>query len=62
MIGWTQGAVPFSPIWLTIYTTIVLGVGIGVLAQPQLSVRFMTIKSEQQFKKLSVSAVSSSFA
>jgi solute:Na+ symporter, SSS family len=51
MIGWTQGAVPFSPIWLTIYTTIVLGVGIGVLAQPQLSVRFMTIKSEQQLKK-----------
>ncbi len=51
MIGWTQGAVPFSPIWLTIYTTIVLGVGIGVLAQPQLSVRFMTIKSEQPLKK-----------
>lgn len=51
MVGWTQGAVPGSPIWLTIYTTIVLGVGIGVLAQPQLSVRFMTIKSEQQLKR-----------
>ncbi len=51
MIGWTQGAVAGSPIWLTIYTTIVLGVGIGVLAQPQLSVRFMTIKNEMQLKR-----------
>ena len=51
MIGWTQGAVFASPLWLTIYTTIVLGVGIGVLAQPQLSVRFMTVRSEAQLNR-----------
>lgn len=51
MIGWTQGAVFTSPLWLTIYTTIVLGVGIGVLAQPQLAVRFMTVKSEAQLNR-----------
>ncbi|HMK33830.1 MAG TPA: sodium:solute symporter family protein [Desulfomonilaceae bacterium] len=51
MIGWTQGAVFATPLWLTIYTTIVLGVGIGVLAQPQLAVRFMTVKSEAQLNR-----------
>jgi solute:Na+ symporter, SSS family len=51
MIGWTQGATFASPLWLTIYTTIVLGVGIGVLAQPQLAVRFMTVKSEAQLNR-----------
>ena len=30
-----------SPIWFTLVTTLILGVGIGVLAQPQLVVRFM---------------------
>jgi solute:Na+ symporter, SSS family len=51
MIGWTQGAVFGTPIWLTIYTTIVLGVGIGVLAQPQLAVRFMTVKNDAQLRR-----------
>jgi solute:Na+ symporter, SSS family len=51
MIGWTQGAVFGTPLWLTIYTTIVLGVGIGVLAQPQLAVRFMTVKSDAQLRR-----------
>lgn len=51
MIGWTQGATFGTPLWLTIYTTIVLGVGIGVLAQPQLAVRFMTVKSEAQLNR-----------
>ncbi len=51
MIGWTQGAAFGTPLWLTIYTTIVLGVGIGVLAQPQLAVRFMTVKSEAQLNR-----------
>ena len=51
MQGWTQGAAPFSPLWLTIYTTIVYGVGIGVLAQPQLAVRFMTVPSDRELNR-----------
>ncbi|HDR74185.1 MAG TPA: sodium:solute symporter family protein [Methanoculleus sp.] len=45
--GWTSMPVLGSPIWLTLVTTIVLGVGIGVLAQPQLVVRFMTVKDSR---------------
>ena len=45
--GWTSMPVLGSPIWLTLVTTIVLGVGIGVLAQPQLVVRFMTVKDSK---------------
>jgi len=51
MLGWTQGAKPFSPLWLVIYTTIVYGVGIGVLAQPQLAVRFMTVASDRELNR-----------
>ena len=51
MIGWTQGAKFGSPLWLVIYTTIIYGVGIGVLAQPQLAVRFMTVKSDKQLNR-----------
>jgi SSS family solute:Na+ symporter len=42
--GWTSMPDPGSSIWYKMITTIVLGVGIGVLAQPQLVVRFMTAK------------------
>ncbi len=51
MLGWTQGATFWSQAWLTVYTTIVLGVGIGVLAQPQLSVRLMTVQKDAQLKR-----------
>lgn len=51
MLGWTQGATPFSPLWLVIYTTIIYGVGIGVLAQPQLAVRYMTVASDRQLNR-----------
>ncbi len=51
MMGWTQGAKFASPLWLTIYTTIIYGVGIGVLAQPQLAVRYMTVKSDKQLNR-----------
>ncbi|HQA80186.1 MAG TPA: sodium:solute symporter family protein, partial [Methanoregulaceae archaeon] len=44
MNGWTVMPDLGSPIWYTVITTLVLGVGIGVLAQPQLVVRFMTAK------------------
>jgi SSS family solute:Na+ symporter len=44
MTGWTSMPSLGSPIWYTMVTTIIMGVGIGVLAQPQLVVRFMTAK------------------
>ena len=40
-----------SPIWFTVITTLVLGVGIGVLAQPQLVVRFMTAKDDKSLNR-----------
>jgi SSS family solute:Na+ symporter len=51
LMGWTQGAKTGSPLWMVIYTTIVYGVGIGVLAQPQLAVRFMTVKSDRDLNR-----------
>ncbi len=38
-------------LWWIVVSTIVLGVGIGVLAQPQLAVRFMTVKSKKQLNR-----------
>jgi SSS family solute:Na+ symporter len=49
--GWSSMPVLGSPIWLTLVTTIVLGVGIGVLAQPQLVVRFMTVKDSKAINR-----------
>ncbi|MCK8824153.1 sodium:solute symporter family protein [Fuchsiella alkaliacetigena] len=42
--GWTSMPALGSEIWWTVISTIVMGVGIGVLAQPQLVMRFMTVK------------------
>jgi SSS family solute:Na+ symporter len=47
LTGWTSLPVPGSPIWLTLVTTLILGVGIGALAQPQLVVRFMTARDSR---------------
>ena len=49
--GWTSMPVSGSSIWLTLVTTLVLGVGIGVLAQPQLVVRFMTVKDTRSINR-----------
>ncbi len=49
--GWTSMPELFSPLWWTLISTIVLGVGIGVLAQPQLVVRFMTVKSDRELNR-----------
>jgi SSS family solute:Na+ symporter len=38
-------------LWWIMVTTIILGVGIGVLAQPQLLVRFMTVKSKKELNR-----------
>lgn len=49
--GWTAMPVAGSPIWWQLVSTIVLGVGIGVLAQPQLTLRFMTVKSGRELHR-----------
>ena len=51
MNGWTVMPDLGSPIWFTLVTTLVLGVGIGVLAQPQLVVRFMTAKDNRSLNR-----------
>ncbi len=49
--GWTSMPKSGSPMWWSLVSTIVLGVGIGVLAQPQLAVRFMTVKSDKELNR-----------
>lgn len=49
--GWTSMPVFLSSWWWNLVSTIVLGVGIGVLAQPQLVVRFMTVKSKRELNR-----------
>lgn len=49
--GWTSMPVTGTPVWWNIVTTLVAGVGIGVLAQPQLSVKFMTVKSGRELNR-----------
>jgi SSS family solute:Na+ symporter len=45
--GWTSMPALGSPIWYTLVTTLILGVGIGALAQPQLVIRFMTARDSR---------------
>ncbi len=49
--GWTSFPTLGSTYWWTLVSTIILGVGIGVLAQPQLVVRFMTVKSNRELNR-----------
>ena len=49
--GWTVMPRGGSPQWYTLVTSLILGVGIGCLAQPQLVVRFMTVKSGKELKR-----------
>lgn len=49
--GWTSMPDAGSTFWWQLVTTIVMGVGIGVLAQPQLIVRFMTVKSNRELNR-----------
>ncbi|MCD6365508.1 MAG: sodium:solute symporter family protein [Planctomycetes bacterium] len=46
--GW--GDVGYN-LWWIVISTIAMGVGIGVLAQPQLIVRFMTVKSKRELNR-----------
>jgi solute:Na+ symporter, SSS family len=49
--GWTAFPRINSAWWWVLTTNIILGVGIGVLAQPQLVVRFMTVKSTRELNR-----------
>lgn len=49
--GWTAMPRMFSATWWSVVTSIIMGVGIGVLAQPQLVVRFMTVKSNREINR-----------
>lgn len=49
--GWTVFPKFNSAWWWILTTNIILGVGIGVLAQPQLVVRFMTVKSARELNR-----------
>jgi SSS family solute:Na+ symporter len=49
--GWTASPASFSPLWWIVYSSLVLGVGIGVLAQPQLVVRFMTVRTNKELNR-----------
>ncbi|QLC49695.1 sodium:solute symporter family protein [Methanolobus zinderi] len=49
--GWTSMPAFGSPVWWTLFSTIILGVGIGVLAQPQLAVRFMTVRNTRSLNR-----------
>jgi SSS family solute:Na+ symporter len=50
-LGWTSMPAFGSPLWWTLVSTIVMGVGIGVLAMPQLAVRYMTVKSGRELNR-----------
>ncbi|PKM95491.1 MAG: sodium:solute symporter [Firmicutes bacterium HGW-Firmicutes-1] len=49
--GWTAMPTFLSTNWWVVVSSIVMGVGIGVLAQPQLVVRFMTVKSNREINR-----------
>ena len=49
--GWTASPASGTPLWWIVYSSLVLGVGIGVLAQPQLVVRYMTVKSNKELNR-----------
>ncbi|APH39652.1 sodium:solute symporter [Methanohalophilus halophilus] len=50
-LGWTAMPAFGSPIWWTLVSTLILGVGVGVLAQPQLAVRFMTVENDRALNR-----------
>lgn len=49
--GLPAGAPSPYDMWWIVISTIVMGVGIGVLAQPQLVVRFLTVKSGKELNR-----------
>ena len=49
--GWTMMPAFGSQLWWTVISSLTLGVGIGIIAQPQLAVRFMTVKDNKTLKR-----------
>lgn len=49
--GWTSMPAFGSEIWWTMVSSLILGVGIGIIAQPQLAVRFMMVKDNRTLKR-----------
>ncbi len=49
--GWTVMPEFNSVWWWTLVSSLMLGVGIGALAQPQLAVRFMTVRSGRELNR-----------
>lgn len=49
--GWTSMPAWGSQQWYTLVTSLIMGVGIGCLAQPQLVVRFMTVNSTKKLNQ-----------
>ncbi len=49
--GWTRMPAAGSRMFYILVTSIIMGVGIGVLAQPQLAMRFMTVKSGRELNR-----------
>lgn len=54
LMSWTASPAAGSELWWYIFSTLVLGVGIGALAQPQLAVRFMTVKSDKELNRAAI--------
>ncbi|MEW5953879.1 MAG: sodium:solute symporter family protein, partial [Bacillota bacterium] len=50
-LGWTSMPAFGSEYWWVLVSTLVLGVGIGVLAQPQLIVRYLTVKGPKELNR-----------
>ncbi|HOO78631.1 MAG TPA: sodium:solute symporter family protein [bacterium] len=49
--GWASFPLFGSRFWWVMVSTLIMGVGIGVLAQPQLAVRFMTVRSRRELNR-----------
>ena len=49
--GWTSMPMTGSQQWYTLVTSLIMGVGIGCLAQPQLVVRFMMVENTKQLNR-----------
>lgn len=50
-LGWTSMPALLSEYWWVVVSTLVMGVGIGVLAQPQLIVRYLTVKTPRELNR-----------
>ncbi|MCL6610510.1 MAG: sodium:solute symporter family protein [Peptococcaceae bacterium] len=50
-LGWTAMPALGSEIWWIVVSTLVLGVGVGVLAQPQLVTRYLTVSGPREINR-----------